>query len=83
MIGWIGFGCCTIAYLLLNFRYIRFDGWLFQLLNFLGGAGLAIKAYDLRDLPNIFANALWGLIAVIGIVKYFKSRRDQEIPSKS
>ncbi|MBO9621023.1 MAG: hypothetical protein J7539_18550, partial [Niabella sp.] len=68
--GWIGFGSCTIAYLLLNFRCVRFDGWVFQGLNLIGGVGLAIKAFDLHDLPNIFANALWGLIAVIGIVKY-------------
>ncbi|MEX6686371.1 hypothetical protein QTN47_02640 [Danxiaibacter flavus] len=81
-IGWIGFSCCTLAYLLLNFRCIPFDGWLFQLLNLIGGAGLAIKAYNLHDGPNSSANSLWGLIAIVGIIKYFKNKMDQEIPSK-
>ena len=81
-IGWIGLGCCAIAYLLLNIGYMRFDRWPFQLLNLLGGVGLAIKAYQLHDLPNMLANVLWGLIAVVGIVKYLLNKRDQESPSK-
>lgn len=81
-IGWFGFASCAIAYLLLNFGYIRFDRWPFQLLNLLGGAGLAIKAYQLHDVPNIMANGLWALIAVGGIIKYFINRSGQEIPSK-
>ncbi|OQP63902.1 hypothetical protein A3860_23515 [Niastella vici] len=81
-IGWIGFASCVIAYFLLNIGYIRFNGWPFQLLNLLGGTGLAIKAYQLHDVPNMLANGLWGLIAVGGIIKYFIKRSDQEIPSK-
>ncbi len=81
-IGWIGFGCCITAYLLLNFRYVRFDGWLFQLLNFLGGTGLAIKAYDLHDMPNTFANSLWGMIAIVGGIKYYRNKQGQDMPSK-
>lgn len=81
-IGWIGFACCVIAYLLLNIGYIRFDRWPFQVLNLLGGAGLAIKAWQLHDLPNSCANGLWGLIAVVGVIKYLINKRHQESPSK-
>lgn len=81
-IGWIGLGCCAIAYLLLNIGIIRFNGWPFQVLNLLGGAGLAIKAYQLHDMPNILANGLWALIAIGGIIKYLINKGDQEMPSK-
>ncbi|WP_084490309.1 CBU_0592 family membrane protein [Niabella ginsenosidivorans] len=85
-IGWIGLGSCTLAYLLLNLKYIRFDGWLFQALNLLGGAGLAIKALDFDDTPNFLANCLWLVIACFGMIKYFRNRprnNDQEIPSNA
>ncbi|WP_257670655.1 CBU_0592 family membrane protein [Parapedobacter tibetensis] len=74
IIGWLGFIFCTVAYLLLNIRAIRFDGVLFQSLNVIGGLGLVISAIYFDDNPNIAANSVWMLIAVFGIIRYAKKR---------
>ncbi|SFC77758.1 hypothetical protein SAMN05421747_12510 [Parapedobacter composti] len=39
IIGWLGFIFCTIAYLLLNLKTLRFDHPAYQLLNVVGGVG--------------------------------------------
>ncbi|MGK6349943.1 CBU_0592 family membrane protein [Parapedobacter sp. DT-150] len=74
-IGWLGFIFCTVAYLLLNTRMIRFDGALYQVLNAIGGLGLVISAIYFNDGPNIAANIVWVLIAVFGIFRYAKKLR--------
>jgi len=70
--GWLGFILCSLAYLLLNFKIIRFDSPLYQLLNLLGGIGLVVSAYFFDDLPNLAANSLWVLIAIFGVINYSK-----------
>mgnify|MGYP001495052719 CR=1 FL=1 len=70
IIGWAGFIFCTVAYLLLNIRLVRFDGVLYQVLNVTGGLGLVISAVYFHDLPNIAANAMWIVIGVFGIFRY-------------
>ncbi|SEK18132.1 CBU_0592 family membrane protein [Parapedobacter koreensis] len=75
IIGWLGFVFCTVAYLLLNLRKIRFDGVGYQVLNAIGGLGLVISAIYFRDHPNIAANSVWVLIALFGILSYSKKSR--------
>lgn len=75
IIGWLGFIFCTIAYLLLNTRMIRFDGAPYQVLNAIGGLGLVISAIYFNDGPNIAANIVWVLIAAFGIFRYSKKLR--------
>ncbi len=69
-IGWLGFVCCTVAFLLLNIKAIRFDSVLYQVLNAIGGLGLVVSAVYFNDNPNIAANLIWVLIAVFGMVRY-------------
>ena len=83
IIGWLGFIFCTVAYLLLNVRVLRFDGALYQVLNAIGGLGLVISAFYFADTPNLAANGMWVLIALFGLVRYSRkqsrSRRDDRI----
>lgn len=75
IIGWLGFIFCTLAYLLLNTKAVRFDSILFQTLNVVGGLGLVISAVYFNDNPNIAANSIWVLIGVFGMVRYSKKLR--------
>lgn len=71
-IGWLGFVFCSLAYLLLNTKKIRFDGILYQVLNVIGGLGLVVSAIYFDDSPNIAANVIWVLIALFGVIRYAK-----------
>lgn len=73
IIGWLGFIFCTLAFLLLNLKVLRFDNPLYQVLNVIGGVGLVISAFYFDDSPNLAANGVWVLIALFGIFRY--SRR--------
>ena len=72
IIGWLGFIFCTLAYLLLNLKVLRFDHPIYQVLNVIGGVGLVISALYFDDAPNLAANGVWVLIALFGIIRYSK-----------
>ncbi len=82
-IGWLGFIFCTVAYLLLNIKALRFDSVLYQLLNAMGGLGLVTSAFYFADTPNLAANGVWVLIALFGVVRYSRkisrARRDNRV----
>ncbi|WP_436410308.1 CBU_0592 family membrane protein [Parapedobacter flavus] len=74
IIGWLGFIFCSLAYLLLNLKILRFDNPLYQILNVIGGVGLVISAWYFKDSPNLAANGIWVLIALFGIIRYSRQR---------
>ncbi|MBK1438820.1 hypothetical protein JHJ32_02370 [Parapedobacter sp. ISTM3] len=73
IIGWLGFIFCTVAYLLLNLKVLRFDHPIYQSLNVIGGVGLVISAFYFDDTPNLAANGVWVLIALFGVARYSKA----------
>jgi len=73
IVGWLGFACCTLAYLLLNLGALRSASVSYQLLNALGGAGLVISAVYFQDIPNLAANGMWVLIAGYGLIRYLRA----------
>lgn len=81
IIGWLGFIFCTLAFLLLNLKVLRFDNPLYQVLNVIGALGLVTSAFYFDDAPNLAANGVWALIALFGIFRY--SRRRPGFPEKS
>lgn len=70
IIGWLGFVFCSVAFLLLNLKLLRFDSLPYQILNVLGGTGLVISAFYFADAPNLAANSMWVLIALFGTFRY-------------
>ncbi len=76
IIGWIGVTFCTIGFLLLNTRTVRFDSWIYQAINVIGGLGLVTSALYFRDMPNITSNSIWVIIAMYGLLKPYFSRRE-------
>ncbi|WP_036603627.1 CBU_0592 family membrane protein [Olivibacter sitiensis] len=69
-IGWVGMASCTIAYVLLNAKIIRYNGVLYQMMNLIGGVGLMLSAFFVRDIPNVAVNIVWCFIAFFGILRY-------------
>ncbi len=76
--GWLGFICCSAAFLLLNSNKITHDQLLYQVLNIIGGAGLTISAVYFNDIPNIAANAFWIIIAVFGFFRFLMLKTNQK-----
>lgn len=68
-IGWIGALLFIISYLLLSLDYLSAQKYLYHILNALGALCLVINALVIDDYPNIFVNAVWGLIALVAVIK--------------
>ena len=77
VIGWIGVACCTIGFLLLNTKTVKFDSWIYQGINVMGGTGLVISALYFHDMPNITSNSMWIIIALYGLLKPYWKRSDK------
>lgn len=69
IVGWVGVAFCTIGFLLLNTNSLKFDSWIYQSINVIGGIGLVTSAIYFRDMPNITSNSMWVLIALYGLFK--------------
>ena len=76
--GWLGFICCSTAFLLLNSNKLTPNQLLYQVLNIIGGTGLTISAVYFNDIPNIAANAFWIIIAVFGFLRFSILKRNQK-----
>jgi len=63
-LGWIGVILCLLAYLLISYRYVQSDDWIYQLLNIIGASGLVVNALYYHDKPNVMVNVLWVVIAL-------------------
>ena len=73
--GWLGAVIFIVAYLLLSLEYISAKNYLYHILNALGAICLVLNAVLISDYPNIFVNAVWGLIAFLAIYKRSYSDR--------
>ena len=77
--GWLGVVFCTLGFLLLNTRTVRFDSWIYQAINVIGGLGLVISAMYFHDMPNITSNSIWIIIALYGLFKPSFNKKGREI----
>ena len=70
-LGWIGIIMVLTAYGLATFSVISANSVLFMILNLVGAIGIAIDAWEDRNIQPVVLNIVWAVIAVIGIVSYF------------
>lgn len=70
-LGWIGVILVLTAYALTVFQVIPGNSLLFMGLNLVGAIGIAIDAYEDRNIQPVALNIIWAVIAVVGIVTYF------------
>lgn len=83
IIGWAGMVLLLGAYTLLTLKKLRADGWVYQLMNLLGGLCLAANSYYYGAIPVAVLNAAWFLIGVFGFITARKKRQNDENPATS
>jgi hypothetical protein len=76
VIGWIGAILILLAYFLVSTKKLSPTAKGFQLLNLFGAIGIVVNSLHYRAFPSAGLNAAWTLIAIYGLVKFFKSRTD-------
>ncbi len=67
-IGWLSALLIIIAYFLLSFQVISFKDTTYNLLNLIGGCGLAYRVYLDRNWSNFALEVVFILIALKSIV---------------
>ena len=71
VLGWIGIILVLLAYGLTTFEVISGGSLLFMGLNLLGAIGIALDAWEDKNIQPVVLNIIWAVIAVVGIVIYF------------
>lgn len=69
--GWIGILLVLAAYCLTVFSVISGDSLLFMAMNLVGAIGIAVDAWEDKNIQPVVLNIVWGVVAVIGLVTYF------------
>lgn len=67
--AWVAVVVILAAYALVSFDVIVSDGIPFQLMNLIGGAGIAAISYTRRVFQPTVLNTTWALIALVAIVR--------------
>ena len=70
-LGWIGVIMVLAAYGMATFSVISADSLLFMGLNLFGAIGIALDAWEDKNIQPVALNIIWAVIAVVGIVTYF------------
>lgn len=73
IIGWVGMILVLLAYILLSTNKIK-NGYLYQILNFVAAALMAVGLYPKNAWFSFTLQVIWGIVAIIAIVK-FKSKK--------
>lgn len=68
IIGWIGTILLVVAYFLLSINKIK-NGVIYQLINLLAAILMCIGLYPKNAWFSFVLEAIWGLIAIVTIIK--------------
>jgi hypothetical protein len=66
-LGWIGIILVLTAYGLITFEVIPAGSLLFMGLNLVGAIGIALDAWEDKNIQPVVLNIIWAVIAVVGI----------------
>lgn len=69
LIGWTGTIIYILAYVSLSLGWLRSDKNTYHILNALGGVCLVVNAYNLSDMPSLFVNIAWIIIATVSMIR--------------
>ena len=72
--GWLGMALLLGAYALLTLKKLKGDGWIYQLMNLLGGLCLAGNSLYFGALPVACLNFAWFVIGIFGFVSARRKR---------
>lgn len=74
ILGWIGMVLVLVAYFLLSLEKIS-NGILYQALNLLAAIFMAIGLYPKNAWFSFTLQVIWGLVAIIAIIKITKKSK--------
>lgn len=77
ILGLIASTALLAAFALLNFGKLSPDDYTYQTLNFVGAGFLAASAASPLNVGVFWTELIWSLIALYGIVKIWRSRREK------
>ena len=69
ILGWYGAGAILLAYALVSFSVLDSTSVWWQLLNASGALGIVIVSFSKKTYQPGVLNAIWFLIAIIGLAK--------------
>ena len=67
--GWTGTALVLLAFFLNSFGYVPASGLTYQLLNLVGGLGLAAISYRKKAYQPVAINIVWTAISLVAIVR--------------
>lgn len=73
LLGWYGVIAILLAYVLSSFFNLPITSILYLFLNFSGAVGLALISIVKRNHQPMVSNAIWAVIALVGLVRAFIS----------
>jgi len=76
--GWIGMILVLVAYALLSTNKIE-NGKLYQILNLVAAIFMAIGLFPTKAWFSFTLQIIWGLIAVVSIVKIIKRKDENKV----
>ena len=68
-VGWYGAAAVLLAYALVSFNIISPHGWIYQLLNFTGAAGVLVISYMKHAKQPALLNFVWAIVAFVALVQ--------------
>ncbi|MCR4326981.1 MAG: hypothetical protein NUV46_00170 [Nanoarchaeota archaeon] len=71
LVGWVGIILILLAYFLVSFNFVLGDSLIYQLINVFGCFGTFYNAYFKKSKPLMTLQIVWGLIALISIVRIY------------
>jgi hypothetical protein len=73
IVGWIGAFLVVLAYFLVSYKKVQGDNRVYQLMNLIGAIGVGINASYQAAWPSFAIQIMWGIIAIVALVKSVKS----------
>ncbi len=80
-IGWIGSALCLGAYLATSVGALAGTSRLYQWMNFLGGASLAVNVVWHRAYPAALLEICWALIGFVALIRIANQASDRARPN--
>jgi hypothetical protein len=79
IVGWVGTCMIVFAYILVSLKKVDGTNHFYQLLNLFGAIGLAINVYHQKSWPAFALEIVWGLIAVLGLLKRHREDHKSQV----
>lgn len=69
IVGWVGTCLIVLAYALVSTKKVQGNSTLYQTLNLFGAAGVGINVFYQSAWPAVALQIVWGIIAIVSLVK--------------